>query len=115
MTFGMMSLTRRFMSSSVLATGTSAKATTHRERGADLVPVVFAVDGDHLAIPIDTVKPKAAGRLQRERNLAADPRAALLIEHWAPLTGRACGGSALASDGSAKTWNPLSPSLFPPG
>lgn len=82
MTFGMMSLTRRFMSSSVLATGTSAKATTHRERGADLVPVVFAVDGDHLAIPIDTVKPKAAGRLQRERNLAADPRATLLVEHW---------------------------------
>lgn len=56
--------------------------TTHRNRGADLVPVVFAVDGDHLAIPIDTVKPKAAGRLQRERNLAADPRASLLIEHW---------------------------------
>ena len=56
--------------------------TTHRDRGADLVPVLFAVDGDHVAIPIDTVKPKAAGRLQRERNLAADPRATLLIEHW---------------------------------
>ena len=56
--------------------------TTHRDRGADLVPVPFAVDGDHVAIPIDTVKPKAAGRLQRERNLAADPRATLLIEHW---------------------------------
>ena len=56
--------------------------TTHRDRGADLVPVPFAVDGDHVAIPIDTVKPKAAGRLQRERNLAADPRATLLVEHW---------------------------------
>ena len=43
--------------------------TTHRDRGADLVPVVFAIDGDHVAIPIDTVKPKSAGRLQRERNL----------------------------------------------
>ncbi|CCI52929.1 MAG: pyridoxamine 5'-phosphate oxidase family protein [Tetrasphaera jenkinsii] len=53
--------------------------TTHRDRGADLVPVVFAIDGDHVAIPIDTVKPKSAGRLQRERNLAADPRATLLI------------------------------------
>ena len=37
--------------------------TTHRDRGADLVPVVFAIDGDHVAIPIDTVKPKSAGRL----------------------------------------------------
>lgn len=44
--------------------------------------MVFVVDGDNLAIPIDTVKPKAADRLQRERNLAADPRATLLVEHW---------------------------------
>ena len=28
------------------------------------------------------VKPKASSRLQRERNLEADPRAALLVEHW---------------------------------
>jgi len=44
--------------------------------------VVYAVSGDHLGIPIDKVKPKASGRLQREVNLAGDPRATLMIEHW---------------------------------
>ncbi|GAA3970369.1 pyridoxamine 5'-phosphate oxidase family protein [Gordonia caeni] len=57
-------------------------ATVHSERGVDAVPVVYAVDDGHVGIPIDLVKPKASSRLQRERNLAADPRAALLIEHW---------------------------------
>ena len=33
-------------------------------------------------MPIDRVKPKASSRLQRERNLEADPRATLLVEHW---------------------------------
>lgn len=56
--------------------------TLHPERGADLVPVVFAVDDGFVGIPIDRVKPKAATTLQRERNLAADPRATLLAEHW---------------------------------
>lgn len=32
--------------------------------------------------PVDRVKPKASTHLQRERNLAADPRATLLVEHW---------------------------------
>lgn len=59
--------------------------TVHVERGVDAVPVVFAVDEDgDVGIPIDRVKPKAAGRLQRERNLEADPRATLLVEHWDP-------------------------------
>lgn len=58
--------------------------TVHPERGVDTVPVVFAVSGDHLGIPVDVVKPKASTRLQRERNLQADPRASLLIEHWDP-------------------------------
>ena len=57
--------------------------TVHEVRGVDAVPVVFAVDeDDHLAVPIDRVKPKASPRLQRTRNLDADPRAALLVEHW---------------------------------
>lgn len=71
-------------------------ATVHAERGADAVPVVFATDGSAggglpddggagpplVAIPVDRVKPKVSTRLQRERNLAADPRATLLVEHW---------------------------------
>jgi PPOX class probable F420-dependent enzyme len=57
--------------------------TVHPERGVDAVPVVFAVDEDgYVGVPVDRVKPKASLRLQRERNLEADPRAALLIEHW---------------------------------
>lgn len=58
-------------------------ATVHPDRGVDAVPVVYAVDEDgFVGIPVDRVKPKGAGLLQRERNLAADPRATLLIDHW---------------------------------
>jgi len=35
-----------------------------------------------MGVPIDSVKPKTSNRLQREANLAADPRASLLVEHW---------------------------------
>jgi hypothetical protein len=57
--------------------------TVHAERGVDAVPVAYAVDDDgYVGVPVDLVKPKASLRLQRERNLAADPRATLLVEHW---------------------------------
>jgi len=59
--------------------------TVHAERGVDAVPVAYVVDRDgYLGIPVDQVKPKASTRLQRERNLEADPRATLLVEHWDP-------------------------------
>lgn len=57
--------------------------TLHPERGPDPQPVVYAVSSDgHVGVPIDRVKPKASSRLQREDNLDADPRGALLVEHW---------------------------------
>lgn len=57
--------------------------TVHPERGVDAVPVAYAMDDDgYVGVPVDLVKPKASLRLQRERNLEADARAALLIEHW---------------------------------
>jgi hypothetical protein len=57
--------------------------TIHPTRGVDAVPVVYAVDDDgYVGVPIDQVKPKSSLRLQRERNLEADPRATLLIEQW---------------------------------
>lgn len=57
--------------------------TMHPRRGPDPVPCVYAVDDDgYVGVPIDRVKPKASSRLQREDNLAADGRAALLVEHW---------------------------------
>ncbi len=57
--------------------------TVHAERGVDAVPVAFVVDAaGYVGIPIDRVKPKASMRLQRQRNLEADPRATLLVEQW---------------------------------
>jgi hypothetical protein len=60
-------------------------ATLHRDRGADLVPVCFAIVDEAVAIPIDKVKPKSDVTLGRVRNLDADPRATLLLEHWDPV------------------------------
>lgn len=57
-------------------------ATLHPTRGPDPQPVVYAVHDGHVGVPIDRVKPKRSSRLQREDNLAADPRGSLLIEHW---------------------------------
>src|SRR4051795_4314495 len=57
--------------------------TVHAERGVDAVPVTYAGDDDgYVGVPVDRVKPKSSSRLQRERNLETDPRAALLVEHW---------------------------------
>ena len=57
--------------------------TVHAQRGVDAVPVAYVVDEDgYVGVPVDRVKPKASLRLQRERNLEADPRATLLVEHW---------------------------------
>ncbi len=58
--------------------------TVHAERGVDAVPVAYAVDDGYVGVPVDQVKPKASLRLQRERNLEADPRGTMLVEHWDP-------------------------------
>lgn len=51
---------------------------------ADLVPVCFAILGERLAVPIDSIKPKASTALGRVRNLEREPRATLLVERWDP-------------------------------
>lgn len=66
--------------------------------GPHLVPVCFAIAGDTIYSAVDA-KPKRDVRLQRLRNLGADPRAALLADHyddadwstlwWVRATGRA--------------------------
>lgn len=56
--------------------------TLHPERGPDPQPVLYAVSGDYIGVPIDSIKPKSSTRLQREANLEADPRSALLVEQW---------------------------------
>jgi len=57
-------------------------ATRHPTRGVDAVPVCFVADASRMAVPIDRIKAKASSDLQRTRNLAQDPRAALLCDHW---------------------------------
>jgi PPOX class probable F420-dependent enzyme len=57
-------------------------ATLNPAHGADLVPACFAIDGDRLAVPVDSVKPKGSTALGRIRNLERDPRATLLVERW---------------------------------
>jgi PPOX class probable F420-dependent enzyme len=57
-------------------------ATLEPARGADLVPVCFAIVGEFVAVPIDSVKPKGSTALGRIRNLERDPRATLLTERW---------------------------------
>lgn len=57
-------------------------STVHPRRGVDAVPVCFALDDPLVAVPIDTVKEKTTPDLQRVTNVEADPRAALLCEHW---------------------------------
>lgn len=58
-----------------------ARFATLGERGAHLVPVVFAEFEGFLWIPIDG-KPKSAGQLMRIRNIQADPRVTVLLDHY---------------------------------
>ena len=73
------------------------------------MPIVFARDGGELCSPIDG-KPKRGGELARERNLRADPRVALLLDHyeddwerlwWLRIDGRAERSSARRSTARA--------------
>jgi len=54
---------------------------------AHLVPCVFALDGDTVFTPVDG-KPKRTSRLQRLRNLDAEPRATLLVDYYDEDWGR---------------------------
>ncbi|MGW3248100.1 TIGR03668 family PPOX class F420-dependent oxidoreductase [Streptomyces sp. NPDC001070] len=55
----------------------TADATGHPH----LVPVVFAVDGDTIALAVDH-KPKRTTRLKRLANIAANPSLCLLVDHY---------------------------------
>jgi PPOX class probable F420-dependent enzyme len=49
--------------------------------GPHLVPVTFAMDGDMIYSAVDA-KPKTTRRLARLRNIAAEPRVAMLADHY---------------------------------
>jgi PPOX class probable F420-dependent enzyme len=66
--------------------GHGVLATVHARRGVDAVPVVYVVVpgslGATIVVPIDTVKPKRPGRLQRMANIEADARCVLLVDRF---------------------------------
>jgi PPOX class probable F420-dependent enzyme len=71
-----------------------------------LVPVTFDVDGDTVTFAIDH-KPKRTTNLRRLRNLAANDRVCLLVDHydddWSQLWWvRADGRARIVEDGEAR-------------
>jgi PPOX class probable F420-dependent enzyme len=56
-------------------------ATADAQGRPHLVPVVFAVDGDRVYSVVDA-KPKRTTALRRLRNVASNPRVALLADHY---------------------------------
>lgn len=70
-----------------------------------LVPVTFALAGDHLITAVDR-KPKSTTRLRRLRNIAENPQVSVLVDHyeddWTKLWWvRADGWAAIATDDAA--------------
>jgi PPOX class probable F420-dependent enzyme len=56
-------------------------ATMTPDGAPHVVPVTFALDGDTLWWAVD-FKPKRTPALQRLANIAAEPRASLLVDHY---------------------------------
>ncbi|MEV7012471.1 TIGR03668 family PPOX class F420-dependent oxidoreductase [Streptosporangium sp. NPDC051022] len=81
-------------------------ATVDVHGGPHLVPVTFDVDGDTIAFAIDH-KPKRTTNLRRLRNIAADDRVCLLVDHyeddWSRLWWvRADGRARIVESGAAR-------------
>jgi PPOX class probable F420-dependent enzyme len=69
-------LRRRFASSSV-----AHLSTVRPDGGPHVVPIVFALVDDTVYSAVDA-KPKRSRELQRLANVRADPRCALLVDHY---------------------------------
>jgi PPOX class probable F420-dependent enzyme len=59
----------------------SARVARLATAGPHLVPICFAVDGDTIWSAVDA-KPKRTRSLRRLENIAADPRVAVLADHY---------------------------------
>ncbi len=75
--------------------------------GPRLVPVTFAWHRGAAVWAVDTVKPKRSRRLRRLADIEADPRVALLADHysddWARLWWVELRGTAAVLEGEAAT------------
>jgi PPOX class probable F420-dependent enzyme len=69
-------LRRRFASSSV-----ARLSTVRPDGGPHVVPIVFVLVDDTVFSAVDA-KPKRSASLQRLANVRADPRCALLVDHY---------------------------------
>jgi PPOX class probable F420-dependent enzyme len=73
--------------------------------GPRIVPVTFAWHAGRAVWAVDDVKPKRGRELQRLRDLAADPRVALLVDHyeddWSALWWVELRGTASRLEGEA--------------
>lgn len=77
---------RRFGTARVAVLATTGLATTGLAAAAGpgpphLVPVTFALDGDHVYTAVDS-KPKSSRDLRRLRNIRANPQVSLLADHY---------------------------------
>ncbi|MFC7341662.1 TIGR03668 family PPOX class F420-dependent oxidoreductase [Saccharopolyspora griseoalba] len=76
---------------------TAHLATAGTDSVPHLVPVVFVTVGDRIATAVDW-KPKSGRRLRRLTNIEANPRVALLVDHydedWSRLWWARADGSA---------------------
>jgi PPOX class probable F420-dependent enzyme len=71
----------RFAAAEVAHLATAADGMPH------LVPITFAADGDTLWFAVDH-KPKTTRELRRLRNIRANPRVCVLVDHYEPDWGR---------------------------
>jgi len=69
-------LRRRFTASPV-----ARLSTVRPDGGPHVVPIVFVLVGDTVFSAVDA-KPKRSRNLQRLANVRADPRCALLVDHY---------------------------------
>jgi PPOX class probable F420-dependent enzyme len=88
---------RREMSERLTTARVARLATVDRTSRPHIVPIVFAVTGDRVCSVIDD-KPKRSKDLKRLRNIRADDRVTLLVDHydedWARLWWVRVDGSA---------------------
>ena len=82
-----------------------ARLATVSSDGPRLAPVTFAWHAGTVVWAVDDVKPKRGRRLRRLRDLDADPRAAVLVDHydddWSGLWWVELRGTASTIDGQA--------------
>ncbi len=85
-------------------------ATMTPDGGPHIVPVTFAIEDDRVYVAVDT-KPKSTRDLARLRNIRANPRVALLADHyeadWAALWWARADGEARVVTGQTEMAGPV--------